>query len=48
LIEAQYKDLGAVWLGVYPREERVRGLKELLKISLKRGICLNIYLIRKK
>ena len=33
LIEAQYKGLGAVWLGVYPREERVKGLKKLFDLS---------------
>jgi nitroreductase len=32
LIEAQYKGLGAVWLGVYPRKERIRGLKELFSL----------------
>jgi len=32
LIEAQYKGLGAVWLGVYPRKERVKGLKELFNL----------------
>jgi nitroreductase len=32
LIEAQYLGLGAVWLGVYPREDRVSGLKKLLEI----------------
>ncbi len=32
LIEAQYLGLGAVWLGVYPREDRVSGLKKLLNI----------------
>jgi nitroreductase len=30
LIAAQGKGLGAVWLGVYPREERVTGLRRLL------------------
>jgi nitroreductase len=30
LIAAQAMGLGAVWLGIYPREERVRGLQELL------------------
>jgi len=32
LIEAQYKGLGAVWLGIYPRKERVKGLKELFNL----------------
>jgi nitroreductase len=32
LIAARDKGLGAVWLGVYPREDRVGGLKKLLDI----------------
>jgi len=32
LIAAQAKGLGAVWLGVYPTEDRVRALKALLGI----------------
>jgi len=32
LIAVQARHLGAVWLGVYPREERVKGLKRLLGI----------------
>ncbi len=32
LIAVQSKGLGAVWLGVYPREERVSGLRRLLQI----------------
>jgi len=32
LLAAHAKGLGAVWLGVYPREERVGPLKELLGI----------------
>lgn len=32
LLAAHSLGLGAVWLGVYPREERVRGLRELLHI----------------
>jgi nitroreductase len=32
LIAAQAEGLGAVWLGVYPREDRIRGLRELLGI----------------
>lgn len=32
LIEAQFLGLGAVWLGVYPREDRVEGLTNLLGI----------------
>ena len=35
LIAVQSLNLGAVWLGVYPREERVEGLKKLLKIPEK-------------
>ena len=30
LIAAQAKGLGAVWLGVYPREDRVDGIRKLL------------------
>ncbi|MDH7506969.1 MAG: nitroreductase family protein [Candidatus Thermoplasmatota archaeon] len=32
LIAAQAKGLGAVWLGVYPRKERINGLRKLLNI----------------
>jgi nitroreductase len=32
LLEAQEMGLGSVWLGVYPMEERVNGLKSLLKL----------------
>lgn len=32
LIAVQDKGLGAVWLGVYPRTERVEGLRKLLNI----------------
>ncbi|GAA0721288.1 nitroreductase family protein [Clostridium malenominatum] len=32
LIEAEYLGLGAVWLGVHPVEERVRGIKDLFKL----------------
>jgi nitroreductase len=32
LIEAQFLGLGAVWIGIYPTEDRVAGMKELLKI----------------
>ncbi|MDD2718010.1 MAG: nitroreductase family protein, partial [Candidatus Wallbacteria bacterium] len=32
LIAAASLDLGAVWLGVYPRNERVEGLKKLLNL----------------
>lgn len=32
LLEAVELDLGAVWLGVYPREDRVEGLRKLLGI----------------
>lgn len=34
LIAAQAKGLGAVWLGIYPREERVSRLQNLLGIPL--------------
>lgn len=30
LIAAQAKGLGAVWLGIYPEEERVKGIQDLL------------------
>ena len=26
-------DLGSIWLGVYPREDRINGLKKLLEIN---------------
>lgn len=32
LIAAQAKGLGAVWLGVYPRADRVKGLQNLLAL----------------
>ena len=32
LIEAQFLGLGAVWLGIYPMEDRVAMMKELFKI----------------
>ncbi|MCF8011213.1 MAG: nitroreductase family protein [Clostridiales bacterium] len=32
LIAAQESGIGAVWLGIYPREERVKGLQELLNL----------------
>ena len=32
LLEAQHLGLGAVWLGVYPREDRVEGIKKLLEL----------------
>ena len=35
LIEAQHLGIGSVWLGVYPREDRVKGIKELLKLPLR-------------
>lgn len=41
LIEAQYLGLGSVWLGIYPREDRVKGLKELLNLP-ERVIPLSI------
>jgi len=35
LIEAQHLGLGSVWLGVYPREDRVEGIKEILNLPEK-------------
>jgi nitroreductase len=32
LIAVNAKGLGAVWLGIYPREERISGMKKLLNI----------------
>ncbi|MBC8181673.1 nitroreductase family protein [candidate division KSB1 bacterium] len=32
LLAAHAKGLGAVWLGIYPRQVRINGIKELLKI----------------
>ena len=32
LIALQYSGLGGVWLGIYPREERVTGLRKLLGV----------------
>jgi len=32
LISVQAEGLGAVWLGVYPREDRVKNLKKLLEL----------------
>jgi nitroreductase len=32
LIAANAVGLGAVWLGIYPREERIKGLIKILKI----------------
>ncbi len=32
LIAAQAKGLGAVWLGVYPRDDRVKGIQNLLAL----------------
>ncbi len=32
LLAAHAKKLGAVWLGIYPREERIAGIRRLLKI----------------
>jgi nitroreductase len=32
LIAARAKELGAVWLGVFPRDDRVNGLRKLLDI----------------
>jgi len=41
LIEAKHLGLGSVWLGVYPREDRVKGIKELLNLP-ERVIPLSI------
>ena len=32
LLAVRANNMGAVWLGIYPREERIEGLKKLLKI----------------
>jgi nitroreductase len=32
LIAAQAKGLGAVWVGIYPKEDRIQGLKALLAL----------------
>jgi nitroreductase len=32
LIAVRAKDLGAVWLGIYPRKERINGIIKLLKL----------------
>ena len=32
LIAVRAKDLGAVWLGIYPREVRIKGMIDLLKL----------------
>ena len=32
LIAIRAKDLGAVWLGLYPRKERIKGMIELLRL----------------
>ncbi|MFO7928829.1 MAG: nitroreductase family protein [Candidatus Humimicrobiaceae bacterium] len=32
LLEAQHLGLGACWLGIYPREKRVKGLKKILSL----------------
>jgi nitroreductase len=32
LITAHAKELGACWLGVYPRKERINGIKKLLNL----------------
>jgi nitroreductase len=32
LIAAHAMDLGAVWLGIYPREQRMQGIRELLHL----------------
>ncbi len=41
LIESQHLGLGSVWLGVYPTEDRVKGVKELLNLP-ERVIPLSI------
>lgn len=35
LIEAQHLGLGSVWIGVYPKEDLVKGLKELLNLPVR-------------
>lgn len=35
LIEAKHLGLGSVWLGVYPREDRVTGIKKLFNLPEK-------------
>lgn len=32
LLEAEYLELGAVWIGVYPFEERINKVKDILKL----------------
>ena len=32
LIEAKYLGLGSIWIGIYPREERINGLKKLFSL----------------
>jgi len=32
LIAARAKELGAVWLGIFPREERIKGMKQLINL----------------
>ncbi len=32
LIAANAKGLGAVWLGIYPREERIKGIRKLIDL----------------
>lgn len=32
LIAARTKELGAVWLGIFPREERIKGMKQLTNL----------------
>ncbi len=32
LLEAQHLGLGACWLGIHPREKRVKGLKDILSL----------------
>jgi len=35
IIEAQHLGIGSVWLGVYPRDDRVKGIKELLNLPVR-------------
>ena len=35
LIEAKHLGFGSVWLGVYPREDRVTGIKKLFNLPKK-------------
>jgi nitroreductase len=32
LLASTSKGLGSVWLGIYPRKERIRGMKDLIQV----------------